>query len=106
MGNDMTVNLKEVEKAVVCFEGMTNPQRDIVVDTINAALLSRELGTGTWKQFMTNKVNKTVGAQRRYYRILAKFTHQNIEDFIEAYTEKDEPLTVQKTILSRSIANA
>ena len=77
-----------VDKALTYFENMTSCQKDEVVSTINAALLSKELGTGNWKNFMRVQANKTAGYEKSFYTVLAMFDKVNIEDFAVVYLDR------------------
>ena len=91
----------DIDRAITYFDNMTTNQRDEVISTITAALLSEELGTNTWTNFMRVQINKTTGYVRNLYKVLAMFTDNNIEDFMVAYL--DRPFDFKKRPICKEL---
>lgn len=59
--------------------------------------LKIEFGAESWKAYMERKARMTQGKQSKLYTLLAKFEKEDVDVFLNAFSEVDAPLTTKKT---------
>jgi len=69
------------------FMAMKPEQRDKVVDAIKIAGIATT-NTGNhyhWRESMINESSKSLGRVRRFYRYLASFNDNQVDDFLRGF---------------------
>lgn len=62
--------------------------------------LKIEFGAESWKAYMERKARMTQGKQSKMYALFALFEKDDVDVFLNAFSEVDKPLTVKKKIIT------
>ena len=64
-----------------------------------------EFGAESWSAHMLRKARMTQGKLSKLYTLFAEFEKDDVEVFLNAFSEVDKPLTVKKKELVHAIGN-
>ena len=88
----------------------TSRKIDKTLDTLNSEVkyklfqeikdlgLKIEFGAESWKAYMGRKARMTQGKLSKMYALFAEFEKDDVDVFLNAFSEVDKPLTVKKII--------
>ncbi len=84
---------RKIDKA---FEGLKPEVKHKLFQEIKDLGLKIEFGAESWRAYMERKARMTQGKLSKMYALFAEFEKDDVDVFLNAFSEVDKPLSVKK----------
>ncbi len=87
------------------FDGLKPAVKNKLFQEIKDLGLKIEYGAESWRAYMERKARMTQGKLSKMYSLFAKFEKDDVDVFLDAFSEVDKPLAAKKKELVHVIGN-
>jgi hypothetical protein len=99
MGATVMINEATGRKIDKIFDSLKSEVKHKLFQEIKDLGLKIEFGAESWRAYMERKSRMTQGKLSKMYALFTEFEKDDVEVFLNAFSEVDKPLTTKKNLV-------